>query len=131
MAPPRAVTKVLVRAAGGLVQRDGAVLLVHRPRYDDWTFPKGKAEDGESDEECALREVWEETGLHCTLGDEVATTDYVDSRGRPKRVRWWLMRPVDGDFEPTDEVDEIRWLEPVEAARLLSYDRDLVLLQYV
>jgi 8-oxo-dGTP diphosphatase len=75
--------------------------------------------------------VWEETGLHCTLGDEVATTDYVDSRGRPKRVRWWLMRPVDGDFEPTDEVDEIRWLEPVEAARLLSYDRDLVLLQYV
>jgi 8-oxo-dGTP pyrophosphatase MutT (NUDIX family) len=125
------VTKVLVRAAGGLVQRDGAVLLVHRPRYDDWTFPKGKAEDGESDEECALREVWEETGLHCTLGDEVASTDYVDSRGRPKRVRWWLMSPVDGDFEPTDEVDEIRWLEPVEAARLLSYDRDLVLLQYV
>jgi 8-oxo-dGTP diphosphatase len=104
---------------------------VHRPRYDDWTFPKGKAEDGESDEECALREVWEETGLHCTLGDEVASTDYVDSRGRPKRVRWWLMSPVDGGFEPTDEVDEIRWLEPVEAARLLSYDRDLVLLQYL
>ncbi len=125
------MTNVLVRAAGGLVQRDGTVLLVHRPRYDDWTFPKGKAEDGESDEECALREVWEETGLHCTLGDEVASTDYVDSRGRPKRVRWWLMSPVDGDFEPTDEVDEIRWLEPVEAARLLSYDRDLVLLQYV
>ena len=125
------MTDVLVRAAGGLVRRDGAVLLVHRPRYDDWTFPKGKAEDGESDEECALREVWEETGLNCTLGDEIASTDYVDSRGRPKRVRWWLMNPVGGNFEPTDEVDEIRWLEPVEAARLLSYERDLVLLQYL
>ena len=121
-----------VRAAGGVViADDGRVAIVYRPKYDDWTFPKGKAEDGESDEECALREVWEETGLHCTLGDEVASTDYVDSRGRPKRVRWWLMSPVDGGFEPTDEVDEIRWLEPVEAARLLSYDRDLVLLQYL
>jgi 8-oxo-dGTP diphosphatase len=121
----------LVRAAGGIVRRDGAVLLVHRPKYDDWTFPKGKAENGESDEDCALREVWEETGLHCVLGEEIASTEYIDSRGRPKRVRWWLMSPLEGEFEPTDEVDEIRWLEPGVAAELLSYDRDVVLLEHL
>jgi 8-oxo-dGTP diphosphatase len=119
---------VTVRAAGGLVERDGRVLLVHRPKYDDWTFPKGKAVDGESDEECALREVEEETGLRCELGDELATTEYIDSRGRPKRVRWFRMQPLEGEFEPTDEVDEIRWLPPAEAVQLLSYDRDRVLL---
>ena len=118
----------LVRAAGGLVTRDGEVLLVHRPRYDDWTFPKGKAEPGETDEDCALREVLEETGLHCRLGAEAGTTEYVDSKGRPKRVRWWLMEPLQGDFSPTDEVDEVRWVEPAAAAELLSYGRDIALL---
>ena len=119
----------VVRAAGGLVARDGRLLLVHRPKYDDWTFPKGKAEDGESDEDCALREVYEETGLECELLDELRATEYVDSKGRPKRVRWWRMRPVAGAFAPTDEVDEIRWVAPQDAASLLSYDRDLVLLE--
>jgi len=119
----------LVRAAGGLVLRAGEVLLVHRPRYDDWTFPKGKAEDGETDEDCALREVLEETGLECRLGAEAGMTEYVDSRGRPKRVRWWLMDPLRGDFTPTDEVDEVRWVEPATAAELLSYGRDLTLLE--
>lgn len=118
----------LVRAAGGLVLRDGAVLLVHRPRYDDWTFPKGKAEDGETDEACALREVLEETGLVCLLVTEAGTTEYVDSKGRPKRVRWWLMEPVQGDFTPTDEVDEVQWADPDTAAKLLSYGRDIALL---
>jgi len=117
-----------VRAAGGLVVRDGDVLLVHRPKYDDWTFPKGKAEDGESDEECALREVLEETGLCCALVSEAGSTEYVDSRGRPKRVRWWVMQPVGGTFTPTEEVDEVRWAAPVDAVRLLSYERDLALL---
>ena len=117
-----------VRAAGGLVVRDGDVLLVHRPKYDDWTFPKGKAEDGESDEECALREVLEETGLCCELVSEAGSTEYVDSRGRPKRVRWWVMQPVGGTFTPTEEVDEVRWAAPVDAVRLLSYERDLALL---
>ena len=118
-----------VRAAGGLVVRDGKVLLVHRPKYDDWTFPKGKAEPGESDEACALREVWEETGLRCELEDELPQTHYFDSKGRPKRVRWWRMRPVSGEFEPTDEVDELRWLEPVAAPSLLTYERDRALLE--
>lgn len=117
-----------VRAAGGLVLRSGNVLLVHRPKYDDWTFPKGKCEDGESDEDCALREVLEETGLRCQLVGEVATTEYVDSRGRPKRVRWWVMEPLEGTFTPTDEVDDIQWASPADAAQLLSYGRDLDLL---
>jgi 8-oxo-dGTP diphosphatase len=119
---------VTVRAAGGIVRRDGHVLLVHRPQYDDWTFPKGKAKDGETDEECALREVEEETGLRCELGAELATTEYVDSKGRDKRVRWWEMRPLDGRFVPDDELDEIRWLDPAAAADLLSYERDRKLL---
>jgi 8-oxo-dGTP diphosphatase len=118
----------LVRAAGGLVVREGGVLLVHRPKYDDWTFPKGKCDDGESDEACAVREVREETGMRCELVEEVGTTEYVDSKGRPKRVRWWLMRPTSGAFVPTPEVDEVRWTTPAEAAQLLSYGRDLGLL---
>jgi 8-oxo-dGTP pyrophosphatase MutT (NUDIX family) len=117
-----------VRAAGGIVERDGRILLVHRPKYDDWTFPKGKADPGESDEECALREVREETGLACELGRELRSTGYLDAKGRPKRVRWWLMRPLGGEFEPHAEVDEIRWLAPAEARELLSYARDVALL---
>jgi 8-oxo-dGTP pyrophosphatase MutT (NUDIX family) len=121
----------VVRAAGGLVVRNGEVLLVHRPKYDDWTFPKGKAEDGETDEACALREVEEETGFTCALRAETGTTRYVDSRRRPKVVRWWLMEPLSGTFSPTEEVDAIRWLEPAAAALLLSYDRDRPLLERV
>jgi 8-oxo-dGTP pyrophosphatase MutT (NUDIX family) len=63
------------------------VLLVHRPRYGDWSLPKGKAKRGETDEECALREVEEETGLRCALGRELASTEYLDRRDRPKVVR--------------------------------------------
>jgi 8-oxo-dGTP diphosphatase len=118
-----------VRAAGGVVARDGELVLVHRPAYDDWTFPKGKAEDGESDEDCALREVHEETGLRCRLGDELPATEYTDARGRPKRVRWWRMEPAaDDGFTPNDEIDEVRWVSPAEASELLTYDRDRVLL---
>lgn len=117
-----------VRAAGGVVRRDGEILLVHRPKYDDWTFPKGKADEGEPDEDCALREVHEETGLRCALEDELATTHYVDSKGRPKRVRWWRMRPLaDDGFTPNDEVDELRWVDRETAAGLLTHERDRVL----
>jgi 8-oxo-dGTP pyrophosphatase MutT (NUDIX family) len=123
----------VVRAAGGIVRREGEhgpeVLLVHRPRYDDWTFPKGKAAEGESDEDCALREVIEETGLRCALEEDAGTTEYVDAKGRPKRVHWWVMRPVeDTVFMPNDEVDALRWVTLGDAARLLTYDRDVALL---
>lgn len=117
-----------VRAAGGVVWRgDGAgveILLVHRPRYDDWSMPKGKRDAGETDELCALREVEEETGLRCEPGQELPSVRYVDHRGRDKVVRWWAMRVVDGAFEPNDEVDEVRWLPAAQARAQLSYDRD-------
>ena len=118
-----------VRAAGGIVRRDGEVLVVHRPKYDDWSFPKGKLDEGESWEDGALREVEEETGLRCSLGAEIASTSYTDSRGRPKVVRYWLMRPEAGEFEPSDEVDEIAWLSPEDAVARLSYARDRELLE--
>jgi 8-oxo-(d)GTP phosphatase len=130
--PPRRRRRValteLVRAAGGVLRRAGPngveVLLVHRPRYDDWTFPKGKAHPGESDEETAVREVEEETGLTARLGVELPSTNYRDSRGRPKVVRYWTMQPESGSFEPHDEIDEIRWVPVAEAASALSYGRD-------
>ncbi len=118
-----------MRAAGGVVHRAGEVLLVHRPRYDDWSFPKGKVERGESDEECALREVHEETGLRCALEEELDATEHVGADGKSKRVRWWRMRPLSDDgFTPNDEVDELRWLEPASAAELLTYPGDRALL---
>jgi 8-oxo-dGTP pyrophosphatase MutT (NUDIX family) len=125
--------KELVRAAGGLVWRHGRggevqVALIHRPAYDDWSLPKGKLRDGEGEEEAALREVEEETGLRCRLGRPLGVNRYLDRRGRPKEVRYWLMRPLDGTFRPNKEVDELRWLPAEEAERLLTYqhDRDLV-----
>jgi 8-oxo-dGTP diphosphatase len=125
----------LVRAAGGIVRRAGQngpeMLLVHRPRYDDWTFPKGKALPGETDEETALREVEEETGLACTLGSELPSTRYSDGQGRPKIVRYWTMRVEGGDFEPHDEVDAIRWVTDRDARETLSYSRDLEVLDAV
>jgi 8-oxo-dGTP diphosphatase len=125
---------VTVRAAGGLVHRPRddrgtEVLLIHRPRYDDWSFPKGKAEQGESDEECALREVAEETGLRCELGPELASTAYRDARGRRKRVRYYAMRATDGRFEPRREVDEVRWLTLRDAERALTWKRDIAVLR--
>ncbi len=118
-----------VEAAGGVVVVDGRVLLVHRPRYDDWTLPKGKLDPGESFEEAALREVEEETGLVCRLGRELPSTEYHDNKGRPKVVRYWLMEVERGEFEPNDEVDEVRWAELGEAPALLTYDRDRELVE--
>jgi 8-oxo-dGTP pyrophosphatase MutT (NUDIX family) len=123
----------IVRAAGGVVARRDAggkvqVLVVHRGKYNDWTFPKGKAHRGERDEDCALREVEEETGLRCELEDELVGTAYQDSRGRQKRVRYWAMRPVGGTLRPSDEVDAARWVSLAEAEVILTYDRDLEVL---
>jgi 8-oxo-dGTP pyrophosphatase MutT (NUDIX family) len=123
-----------VRAAGGVVRRHGPggpeVAVVHRPRYDDWSFPKGKLDPGESWEDAALREVREEIGVSCRLGGELTAASYSVPKGR-KVVRYWLMEPESGDFAPNDEVDEVRWLPPVEAERLLSYDHDRVLAREV
>jgi 8-oxo-dGTP diphosphatase len=113
-----------VEAAGGVVMRDGRLALVHRPRYDDWTLPKGKLDPGESFEEAALREVAEETGLRCRLVRELPAVEY-EVRSGPKVVRYWLMEVEDETpFVPGDEVDEVRWLEPSEAPALLTYERD-------
>jgi 8-oxo-dGTP pyrophosphatase MutT (NUDIX family) len=117
-----------IKAAGGVVirKRSGSpeVALVHRPRYDDWSLPKGKLEDGESFKDGALREVEEETGFTCELGEELPSVEYRDRKGRPKRVRYWRMTRIDGDFRPNEECDELRWLTPKEAIRLLDYDHD-------
>ena len=124
----------MVRAGGGVVWRRGAdgldVLLIHRPRYDDWSFPKGKAtDDAESDEETAVREVEEEVGLRLDLGPELASTRYRDSKGRRKVVRYWAMELPFGE-EPVagDGVDEVAWVSFEEAPGLLTWDRDLAVL---
>jgi 8-oxo-dGTP diphosphatase len=118
-----------VRAAGGVIERDGLVAVVHRPRYDDWSLPKGKLDRGESFEEAALREVLEETGLECVLGEELPEVRYMDLRGRPKTVRYWRMHVTGGEFAANDEVDALRWLTPKRAVRLLSYEHDRRLVQ--
>jgi 8-oxo-dGTP pyrophosphatase MutT (NUDIX family) len=123
---------VVIRAAGGLVVRHRPapeVLVVHRPRYDDWSFPKGKAAPGERDEDCALREVEEETGLRCALLEELPGTSYTDPHGRPKRVRYWLMEPIGGELAFRHEVDDARWVSVDGARELLTYERDVALLQ--
>jgi 8-oxo-dGTP pyrophosphatase MutT (NUDIX family) len=121
----------VIRAAGGVVLRNGEVVVVHRPRYDDWTLPKGKAEPSESDEDCAIREVEEETGLRCKLLEELTTVFYDDPRGRPKQVRYWLMQTVSGELRPAHEIDDARWVPVSEAGRALSYPRDREVLSYL
>lgn len=123
----------VVRAAGGVPVRTGPggveVLVVHRPQYDDWSFPKGKCVGGESDEACAVREVEEETGLQCALEGELPSTSYRDSKGRPKQVRYWRLRVTGGALAFDHEIDEARWVPADEAERLLSYERDLAVLR--
>jgi 8-oxo-dGTP diphosphatase len=119
-----------VAAAGGVVLRDGCVLLVHRPAYDDWTLPKGKLDAGEAWEEAAQREVEEETGLRCEVGEEVGRTHYLDSRGREKEVRYYRMEPA-GEAFAQNEVDEVRWVPLEKASAVLSYSRDVELLRGV
>jgi 8-oxo-dGTP diphosphatase len=117
-----------VRAAGGVVvrERDGhpEVAVVHRPKYDDWSLPKGKLDGGETWEQGALREVEEETGLRCEIEEELEPARYTDQKGRSKEVRWFRMHPLSGRFVAGDEVDELRWLEPEAAAALLHYEHD-------
>ena len=124
----------LIRAAGGLVTRISGpgtpaatteMLVVHRPRYDDWSLPKGKLEPGESPEDAARREIAEETGVVVELGIRLPSSEYVDRHGRDKIVDYWRMTPVGNTaWEPNDEVDETRWITAAEAATLLSYEHD-------
>jgi len=123
------VTGLAVRAAGGIVVRHGSVLLVHRPKYDDRSFPKGKLEEGETWEDAAVREVAEESGLTCTIAGEVGRTHYVVLQG-PKEVRYYRMT-CDGDARAQNEVDEVRWVPLAEARGLLTHERDRALLDAV
>jgi 8-oxo-(d)GTP phosphatase len=122
-----------IRAAGAVVWRPGPagplVALVHRPKYDDWTLPKGKTEPGESVLLTAVREVLEETGQRVTLGRRLSPS-YYDVDGRPKRVDYWAARSQDppAPFVPSHEVDGLAWLPVPEAANRLTYERDVVVL---
>ena len=129
-----------MRAAGGLVVREGESTVgvrwwLHGQPGRIWSFPKGKLEDGESFEDAARREVHEETGMWCRLRRFLGHTEYHDRKDRLKVVAYWVMEPVigrfapDRAFEPNGEVDELRWVGLVEAASLLSYERDRELLE--
>lgn len=117
-----------VRAAGGVLLRaagDGVeVAVIHRPKYEDWSLPKGKLDAGEDFEQAAVREVEEETGMRAELESELGSVSYRDRKGRTKLVRYWLMRPLEGEFAPGSEVDELRWVDAAAATELLSYEHD-------
>ncbi len=122
-----------VKAAGCVVWRSGAdggieIALAHRPRYDDWSLPKGKLENGEDWAVAAIRETDEEIGQRGRLGPELPPVHYRDRKGRDKVVRYWLMQGDDAPFSPNDEVDEVRWSKLEEARERLTYpvDRETV-----
>ena len=124
---------VEVTAAGGGLWRRGRkgeveVLVVHRPRYDDWSFAKGKCDPGESFAETAEREVLEETGFEVAFGPELDEVRYRDHKGRSKLVRYWAMTVVAGEFTPNNEVDEADWISVDEARQRVSYAHDAALL---
>ncbi|HEX2074789.1 MAG TPA: NUDIX hydrolase [Geodermatophilus sp.] len=119
---------MVIRAAGGVLWRAGdgggtETAVVHRPRYDDWSLPKGKPDGGEHLLQTAVREVREETGLDVVVGRRSLRTEYGTSAG-PKQVDYWLMEVVGGGFAPNSEVDELRWLPPGEAAALCTHEHD-------
>jgi 8-oxo-dGTP diphosphatase len=117
-----------IAAAGGVLVRKGPrgreVAIIHRPKYMDWSLPKGKLEEGEDWLDAGLREVHEETGYRCRQSVELPEVSYLDRKGRRKLVRYWLMDPVEGGFEPHGEVDELRWVTREEADDLLTYPHD-------
>lgn len=130
----------VIRAAGGVLWRAASqvagagveIAVIHRPRYDDWSFPKGKLAPGESDIQGAVREVLEETGYRVRLGRPLGEVRYMKpthGAARPKVVRYWAMQADGGGFSPNREVDELRWVSLAEAADLLSHEHDLDVLQ--
>jgi 8-oxo-dGTP diphosphatase len=126
----------IVRAAGGLVWRMGSdgieLVVVHRPAYDDWSFPKGKLNDGESEVQAALREVEEEISVRCALGRDLGTISYIDGKGRPKIVRYWEMTIADQNaLRAANEVDDARWVTLVDAEGILTYGHDREMLDRI
>ena len=124
----------VMRAAGGVVVRrsrsgETEIAVIHRPEYDDWTLPKGKIEPEETPEDCALREVREETGLRCDLKRPLGCTAYVDRRGREKIACYWIMEVRGGRFKPGIEVDRLQWLSIADAVKRLTYRHDKLLVQ--
>ncbi|MFF9214150.1 MULTISPECIES: NUDIX hydrolase [unclassified Streptomyces] len=132
MHPPPPMNAPVVLAAGCVLWRlsplDGTLelCLVHRPKYDDWSFPKGKLKQAEDDLAGALRETLEETGHTAAPGAELPTQRYL-ANGRPKRVRYWAAEATGGTFTPTDEVDRVLWLSPAAARARLTQPRDRTL----
>jgi 8-oxo-dGTP diphosphatase len=132
MSPER--FRASIMAAGGVLHRDGddsmrEFLLVHRPRYDDWSLPKGKLNRREGFLEAALREVREETGIQANRPVEVGSVGYQTDAGNRKVVRWWHMEMVGGKFRPNPEVDDIAWLPRAEAEERLQYANDRKVLE--
>ncbi|MBB33346.1 MAG: DNA mismatch repair protein MutT [Acidimicrobiaceae bacterium] len=126
------MSEQIVLAAGGIIRNNSnEFLVIHRSKYDDWSFPKGKLDHGEELEECALREVHEETGFYCELRDFLGTVAYVDRKGREKKVYYWQMKILDGYFQENSEVDAIDWLHKAQALEILSYSHDRELLTQI
>jgi 8-oxo-dGTP diphosphatase len=120
----------VIRAAGALLWRENSQLeieiaLIHRPRYGDWSLPKGKVDDGETTLQCAYREVFEETGVKAQFTRELGSVEYLES-GESKRVKYWAAKApsFDQQFKVNEEVDEIRWLNPADATSLATHDSD-------
>jgi 8-oxo-dGTP diphosphatase len=118
----------MIRAAGGVVRRDGLIAVVHRPQHGDWSLPKGKLEPGEDDATAAVREVREETGREAVIERDLGTVSYEVASGRPKTVRWYLMTASAGVGDTEDDVDDVRWLAPDDVEEILTYatDRDVL-----
>ncbi|WP_354641794.1 NUDIX hydrolase [Kitasatospora camelliae] len=110
----------------GVRRKKPRIALIHRPKYDDWSLPKGKLDPGEGWRAAALREVHEETGMRCALGPELPVQHY-RAQGRPKEVRYWAAVPTGGAFTPNREVDRLEWLPPRKAKERLTHPRDRIL----
>ena len=126
-------TEEIIAAGGVVLDSKARVLLVHRPKYDDWSFPKGKAGPGETIAETAIREVREETGLECRIVSELGSIRYIyespKGKPRPKVVHYFLMKPESGSLSVNEhEIDRAEWYDAREAGRLLNYQHDRELL---